>query len=471
MLNGELSLNYNHLLVHAIGAEQGLPEDALGSLSEAFAQVHPALWEKTGKGSDFLGFLDLPQDISSQLDQIQAVADDLAAQSDIHVVLGIGGSYLGAKALIQALCHPYHNELSRSKRKHRPRIYFEGNSLDTDSLNALRSLLPEGVPADLSEHWSLNVISKSGGTIETAVAFRFLRHWLEASYGAEAAQRIVATTDVAKGQLKALANKEGYRTFVIPDNVGGRYSVLTPVGLLPAAVAGINIHEVVRGAQDMAELCKNPNPSQNPAYAYAGLQYLSASAGRDVSVMNIWDKSLESIGFWYDQLCAESLGKEGRGRVPLTGVCTRDLHARGQQLQQGERNTLVTNLFVSKPQAELVLPSDTADSDALNYLGAMPIQQMLSSAFEGTNFAYLQDQRPTLDLVLGQRSAYHIGALFYLLEVATVAEGYLMQINPLDQPGVEAYKQFMFGLLGRSDMARYKDLFEARLPDRDAAIL
>lgn len=471
MLNGKLRLNTNALMAHLLGPEQGLPENALESLQEAFAQVHQQIWDKQGKGADYLGFLDLPFQPQEELDAIQAVADALANQGDRHIVLGIGGSYLGAKALIQALCHPYHNELSRERRQGRPRIYFEGNNLDSDALQALLSLLPVSTPASFAEDWTLNVISKSGGTIETAVAFRILRAQMEKNYPGTAAQRIVATTDRSRGQLKALANQEGYRTFVIPDNVGGRYSVLTPVGLLPAAVAGVNIHEVVRGARDMAALCQNPNPRENPAYVYAGLQFLSARAGRDVSVMNIWDKSLESIGFWYDQLCAESLGKEELGRVPLTGVCTRDLHARGQQLQQGQRNTVITNLFVESCQQPLPLPPDPTDSDALNYLGEKTVHQMLHSAFEGTNFAYLQDRRPTLDIILAERSPYTLGALFYLLEVATVAEGYLMGINPLDQPGVEAYKQFMFGLLGRADMVRYREQFEQRIPARSEYML
>lgn len=466
MLNGKLKLNFNGMMADFIGPEQGISELDLEYLEHDFERIHEEIWQKKGKGSDYLGFLDLPFQSQAELDAIQAVADDLAKQGDIHVVLGIGGSYLGAKALIQALCHPYHNELSRARRQGRPRIYFEGNNLDSDALQALLSLLPETKPTDFSEDWTLNVISKSGGTIETAVAFRILRAQMEKNYPTAAAQRIIATTDQTRGQLKALATQKGYGTFVIPDNVGGRYSVLTPVGLLPAAVAGIHIHEVVQGAREMAILCQNPRLRQNPAYIYAALQFLSARAGRHVSVMNIWDKALESIGFWYDQLCAESLGKEEQGRVPVTGVCTRDLHARGQQLQQGQRHTVVTNIFVEHCTHSLSLPADPADSDGLNYLGHQSVHQMLHSAFEGTNFAYLQDHRPTLDIILAERSPYTLGALFYLFEVATVAEGYLMGINPMDQPGVEAYKQFMFALLGRADMLSYREQFQKRQPVR-----
>jgi glucose-6-phosphate isomerase len=464
MLDNQIIFDYNRMMASAIGDEQGISEGALEQLAANFGPIHDAIHNRTGKGSDFLGFLDLPDQPQEALERVQETADRLAAAGDKHVVLGIGGSYLGAKALINALCHPYHNELSRAARKGRPRMYFEGNNLDSDALSGLIDLLEQ--PSSVDNTWTLNVISKSGGTIETAAAFRILRKLAENHYGSNAAQHIVATTDASKGQLRKLADAEGYTTFVIPDDVGGRYSVLTPVGLLPAAIAGVDIFEVVRGAKDMAALCRNPNFIDNPAYLYAGLQFLSLKAGKGVSVMNIWDKALEFVGFWYDQLCAESVGKDGMGRVPLTGVCTRDLHSRGQELQDGPRNTVITNLLVRQSDRTLTLPADPGDSDSLNYLGEMSVHHMLQGAFDGTNFAYAQDQRPTMSFILQQRSAYTIGALFYLLEVATVAEGYLMGVNPLDQPGVEAYKKFMFGLLGRADMAAYRAEFDQRTPDR-----
>lgn len=467
MLNGQLRIDYDDLMSEFIGGEHGLAENALDALAPQMAQVHTQIWERSGKGSDFLGFLDLPFQDEAAIDAIQACADEIAASSDLHVVLGIGGSYLGAKALISALCHPYHNELPRARRKNRPRVYFDGNNLDSDSLTALIDLLPQERPASLDETWTLNVISKSGGTLETAVAFRIMRQLAEKQYGEDAAKRIIATTDASKGQLHDLAVAQGYRRFVVPDDVGGRYSVLTPVGLLPAAVAGVDIREVLRGAREMAELCKRDNLRENPAYLYAALQHLSYKAGRGVSVMNIWDKALEFVGFWYDQLCAESIGKEDQGRVPLTGVCTRDLHSRGQELQQGPRNTVVTNLLVGASDHDLQLQNDPADSDGLNYLLGTSVHEMLGNAAAGTNFAYASDSRPTLDIVLAKRSPYALGALFYMLEVATVAEGYLMGINPLDQPGVESYKNFMFGLLGRKDKQSYKDEFARRPPRQE----
>ncbi len=461
MLNGQIIFDYNAMMADQIG-EYGLKAEALDHLQDQMNAVHQQIQERSGEGSEFLGFLDLPEVSEATLDSIQTTADRIASTSDKHVILGIGGSYLGARALFEALCHSYHNELPREKRGHRPRIYFEGNNLDTDALQGLMDLLPESKPSSLSDTFSINVISKSGGTLETAAVFRLLRERAEHCYGDDAAQHIVATTDASAGKLRKLADKKGYDTFVIPDDVGGRYSVLTPVGLLPAAVMGIDIKALVKGAKDMSALCQNKSIHENPAYLYAALQYLSYTAGRGVSVMNIWDKALEYVGFWYDQLCAESVGKEDQGRIPLTGVCTRDLHSRGQELQEGPRNTVITNIALANSNQTLTLTKDPENADELNYLAGKTIHHMLNQAFEATNFAYASAGRPNMRFVLKERSAYAIGALFYLLEVATVAEGYLMKVNPLNQPGVESYKNFMFGLLGREDKIEYKDRFEQR---------
>ncbi len=461
MLNGQIIFDYNAMMKSQIG-DHGLEADALQKLQPQMDQVHEQIQQRSGKGSDYLGFLDLPDVSEETLDQIQATADRLANISDKHVILGIGGSYLGARALFEGLCHPYHNQLPREKRQQRPRIYFEGNNLDTDALQGLFDLLPESQPASLADTFSINVISKSGGTLETAATFRLLRERAETCYGEKTSEYIVATTDGSKGKLRKLADEKGYETFVIPDDVGGRYSVLTPVGLLPAAVMGIDIKALIQGAKDMAKLCQHKSIDQNPAYLYAALQHLSYQAGRDISVMNIWDKSLEYVGFWYDQLCAESVGKEDQGRIPITGVCTRDLHSRGQELQEGPRNTVITNIAVAESQHTLTLTEDAENADELNYLAGKTVHHMLQQAFEATNFAYASDSRPNMRFILKERSPYTLGALFYLLEVATVAEGYLMDINPLNQPGVESYKNFMFGLLGREDKAEYKTRFEER---------
>lgn len=458
-------LDFNYMLDRMIGPERGLRLDDLKALQPRIEEVHREIVEKTGKGADFLGFLDLPYQDDAALERVQLTADRLAAMSDIHLVLGIGGSYLGARAILEALFSPYRNELPREARGGRPRIYFEGNNMDADATAALLALLPTERPESASRDVTVNVISKSGGTVETAVAFRLMRQHMERLYGPDAAGRIVATTDASKGTLKALADREGYETFVIPDDVGGRFSVLTPVGLLPAAVAGVDIRELVAGARYMAERCKGSDLFANPAYLYASLMHLSYVAGRNVSLMAAWAKGLEFVGFWYDQLAAESLGKANGGRIPFTSVNTRDLHARGQQVQEGPYNTVVTNLVVEQFAHKVVVQPDGADLDGLNYLAGWDLGQMQTCAMEGTRFAYAKAGRPSLNVQLPAVNAFTLGQLFYLFEVATLAEGYLQNINPLDQPGVEEYKKFMFGNLGRADMAKYRAEFEAR-PER-----
>lgn len=455
-------LEYNYMMDRMIGAERGLTAEAVQGMAAEVAKVHEQIQARNGKGSEFLGFLDLPYQDDTLIDRVQACADRLAAQGDAHLVLGIGGSYLGARAILEALFSPFRNELPREKRHGRPRIYFEGNNLDADAMQHLLDLLPTKA-GDLDRDFTINVISKSGGTVETALAFRIFRQKAEAVYGkGNAASRTVATTDIARGNLKALADQEGYETFVIPDDVGGRYSVLTPVGLLPAAIAGVDIKALVAGARAMADRCKSPDLNQNPAYMYAALQQLSYRAGRNISLMAAWAKRLEFVGFWYDQLCAESLGKEGGGRIPFVSVNSRDLHARGQQVQEGPHNTVVTNLVVAKSARPLAVPGDADDVDALNYLQGWDMDKMQTGAMEGTRFAYAKDGRPSMNVSIPEVNAYTLGQLFYLFEHATLAEGYLQGINPLDQPGVEAYKKFMFGNLGRADMAAFKAEFDAR---------
>jgi glucose-6-phosphate isomerase len=455
-------IDYNYMLDRMVGPERGLSQDALKALQSRVSEVHAQITNRTGKGADFLGFLDLPYQAESELDRVQAVADRLAGMSDIHLVLGIGGSYLGSRAILEALFSPYRNELPREKRGGRPRLYFEGNNMDADGMNALLDLLPTERPTSPSQDVTVNVISKSGGTVETAVAFRVMRQRMAQIYGPDAASRIVATTDASKGTLKALANQEGYDTFVIPDNVGGRFSVLTPVGLLPAAIAGVDIKELVAGARAMAERCKGEDLHTNPAYLYASLMHLSYQAGRDVSIMAAWAKGLEFIGFWYDQLAAESLGKGAGGRIPFTSVNTRDLHARGQQVQEGPYSQVVTNLVVEQFARKLEVQTDPADLDGLNYLAGWDLGQMQTCAMEGTRFAYAKAGRPSVNVQIPAVNAFTLGQLFYLFELATLAEGYLQDVNPLDQPGVEEYKKFMFGNLGRADMAKYRAEFEAR---------
>jgi len=464
-------LDFNAMLKPILGDAHGLEPQEIFGLQGAIDDVHRQITERTGRGSDFLGFLDLPFQGDEVLETIQATADRLAALGDTHVVLGIGGSYLGARALIEALTHPYRNELPREARNGRPKIYWEGNNVDPDSMSALLGLLPSSRPGSIERAFTLNVISKSGTTLETAVSFRIFHERTRQVYGTEYAPYIVATTDGSKGKLRALADREGFETFVIPDDVGGRYSVLTPVGLLPAAVAGIDIRELLAGARFMAERCKTTDLRQNPAYLYAALQFMAVKKGYDISLMAAWSKRLEFFGFWYDQLAAESLGKEGKGRVPVTSVNTRDLHARGQQIQEGERNTVVTNLLVEKPGQDVEVPFVEGDPDGLNYVAGKTLSEVTRKALEGTVYAYAREGRPSMTFHIPELNAFTMGQLIFLFELATVAEGYLMEINPLDQPGVEAYKRFMFANLGRADMQEARDEFEARPKGSDAYIV
>lgn len=439
----QIKFDYSNVLVSNIGNEHGLKEEEIADFESKIKDLDTLIRERRVEGANFLGFLDLPYQKKEDMESIVKAANKMAEISDIHAVLGIGGSYLGTYALINALLPTYYNELSRSKRNNRPRIYFEGNNLDPDSLSGLFDMLPKEMPKHIHEAFTVNVISKSGTTIETAIAFRLFRNLLKQVYGIEHKNYVVATTDKSKGKLKNLADIEGYKTFIIPDDVGGRYSILTPVGLLPAAVVGINIYELLEGAKNMADRCKNTNLWQNPAYLYAIIQFLFYQKRKNISIQTIWSKGLEFMGYWYDQLCAESLGKNEKGRVPITAVNTRDLHSRGQQLQEGERNIVITNIVVQNFKKDILLEPADDDLDGLNYLKGKKVSDILHCARFGATRAYTEANRPNMDIVIERINAFTLGQLFYMLEFATVLEGYLMGINPLNQPGVEAYKKFM----------------------------
>ncbi len=467
----KLKLDYNNMMSFIVGEEHGLTENQIDSMDEIIKLAHKKVFEKTGKGNEFLGFLDLPIKGKEELDKIKSVGNKLAESTDKFISLGIGGSYLGVKALFDALKSPYHNEISREKRNNKPKVYFEGNNLDSDSMFHLFELLPQSSSDNIEDKFCVVVISKSGGTVETALSFRLFQEKAKQFYGDKSNQYIVTVTDESKGKLKSISDKEGYESFVIPDNVGGRYSILTPVGLLPAVIMGIDIDQLLAGANYMKSLCESDDWKNNPACMYAALQYLSYKQGRNISAMAAWSKGMESLGFWYDQLCAESLGKDGQGRVPFTIVNNRDLHSRGQELQDGEHNTVVTNLFVEQPNYDITFKKNIEDLDSLNYLDGKSIKSMQFGALEGTNYAYAKDKRPTMNILFPQLNEFTLGQFFYMFEVATVIEGYLNDINPLDQPGVEAYKKFMFANLGREDMKKYKEEFDSRQQPNDKFVL
>lgn len=412
------------------------------------------------------GFHDLPERLlrdyrsspeTSELRKIIAAARQIAEQVDRVVVLGIGGSYMGAKALFEACCHPYHNELSRAERGGWPRMYFEGNNVDNDCVQGLLSLLGKGKPAQsLEERWGIIVISKSGGTLETAAAFRIFYSALLASCGGDAAataKRVIPVTGEV-GKLRELSKALGCvdQAFPIPDGVGGRFSILCAVGLLPAAVLGLDVIRLLEGAAAMNDHFRTAPAKTNAVLNYVGVGHLlEATRGANIRVLSTWGKRLESAGLWYDQLLSESLGKAERGATPITGVNTRDLHSRGQQHQEGKRDKLITNVFPRQPKDEPVPIGESAhNQDDLNQLAKKTLQEVLHAAFQGTNQAYRSAARPTADLFLPQVDEYRLGQYFQMMMLATVLEGRLIGINPYGQPGVEDYKRNMNAILKSS---------------------
>ena len=410
------------------------------------------------------GFIEMPQRLlseyrqqpsSSELGRMLATASRLRDSVDRVVLLGIGGSYMGARALMGACCDPYHNELSRVERGSWPRLYFEGNNLDNDATQALLGRLGAGGAAtSVDDRWALLVISKSGGTIETAVSFRQFLATLRTSCAGddEAVAELVVPVTGKKGRLfdrvQALGCPEIYR---VPDRVGGRFSVLSPVGLLPAAVLGLDIVKLLEGAAAMNEHFFSAPPGKNLVLDYVGIGHLWEAQQATIRVLSVWSQGLEAVGLWYDQLLAESLGKAELGATPLTAVNTRDLHSRGQQHQEGRRDKLITNLILEGWRSDsLQIDKSASDEDGLNELAGTTIPELMTAAIEGTNLAYEQDGRPTADLFLPRSDESSLGQLFQMLMLATVVEGRLLGVNPYGQSGVEAYKGNMAQKLGRA---------------------
>lgn len=426
-----------------------------------------ALWnsgEEVPKEKDPLdaGFIELPERLldeyrkkgdSSELGQIIACGNRLAEIVDRVVVLGIGGSYMGARALMEGIGHPYHNELARSQRNGRPRLYFEGNNVDNDAAQGLLDVLGrDQVATGVDDAWAIAVISKSGGTLETAVSFRRFLAALKVSCSGDAkrvANHVVPVTG-ASGKLFDLAGALGCEEmFHIPDGVGGRFSVLTAVGLLPAAILGLDVVALLEGAAAMNERFRTQSPGENPVLDYVGVGHLmEQKRGALIRVLSVWDKGLESLGLWYDQLLAESLGKEEQGATPLTVVNTRDLHSRGQQHQEGRRDKLITNLIVEQDQREPIsVGQSELNQDDLNKYAEKTVPEVMRAAINGTNEAYAEEDRPTTDLRVAKSDEGAVGQLFQMFMLATVVEGRLMKINPYGQPGVEAYKRHMKAIL------------------------
>jgi len=405
-------------------------------------------------------FIDLPDRLleehsregdKSELGQILATADRLGEAVDRFVVLGIGGSYMGARALFEALCHPYHNHLSRTERQGIPRIFFEGNNVDNDFTHGLLDLLAPGGNGPRDD-WAILVISKSGGTLETAAAFRiFLRALAESGPVGDCnrlAERVVPVTGTS-GRLSELANQlRCPDIFRIPEGVGGRFSIFTAVGLLPAALLGIDIVQLLEGAAEMNRRFREAPLADNPVLAYTGVGHLMQQRGATIRVLSSWCKGMEAAGLWYDQLLAESLGKQEKGATPLTVVNTRDLHSRGQQHQEGMRDKLIKNLIVENwRRPPVAIGKRPTDEDQLNAMADTTLPEIMTAALEGTNQAYAEADRPTTDLRLPALDAASLGQWFQMMMLATVTEGRLIGINPYGQPGVEAYKRHMTALL------------------------
>ncbi|MGB4739944.1 MAG: glucose-6-phosphate isomerase, partial [Fuerstiella sp.] len=409
------------------------------------------------------GFIQWPEELlldlqengdNSLIARLEACAARLRDTVDSVVVLGIGGSYMGMRAMFEALNNPYHNELCRNGRAGVPRIYFEGWNVDSDNQKALLNMLDKRAEraedkAAPGARTAVIVISKSGGTLETAVSFRNFRDMIERRFPDAVKQLIVPVTGDS-GKLRDLANEAGFDDiFSIPDGIGGRFSVLTPVGLLPAAVAGINIRELLQGAADMTEHMRSAAYGSNAVLDYTAVSHaLEIDSDLRIRILSTWGSRLEAIGLWYDQLLAESLGKHEIGATPLTGVNTRDLHSRGQQHQEGRRDKLITNLLPGKPMSDpiSVLKRDD-DFDQLNKFAGFELPRILQAAIEGTNKAYADENRPTTDIQLPTINAHVVGQIFQMFMLATVVEGRLVGTNPYGQPGVEAYKKNMNAIL------------------------
>ena len=412
---------------------------SITTLQSQLNQHHQAIINKTGKGNDFLGWVDLPSEISdSDIADIQNTADKIRSEVDYLVVVGIGGSYLGAKAIIEAL----KNSFSDFRQDEGTKILYAGQNLSEDYLAELIDFLD-------NKKYAICVISKSGTTTEPAVAFRLLKNHLEEQIGKEQAQKhIIAITDKERGALKVLANQEDYKTYVVPDDVGGRYSVLTPVGLLPIAIAGFDIQAIVQGASDMRNAClKTADLDSNPAALYAASRNALLQKGFDIEMLINFSPKLMYFTEWWKQLYGESEGKEHKGIFPAGANFTTDLHSMGQYIQEGRRVIFETLISVEKAHHSMEVPEDKQDLDGLNYLAGKPIEYVNSMAEKGTVLAHLDGGVPNIKISIEQIDEYNLGQLIYFFELACAYSGYLLGVNPFDQPGVEAYKKNMFALL------------------------
>ena len=431
-------------------------EHELCAMQNAVSAAHKTLHEGTGLGNDFIGWVDLPVNYDKEeFARIKAAAERIKKQSDLLIVIGIGGSYLGARAAIEFIKSPYYNNL----KKDTPDIYFAGNSISGSAL------------AELNEHckdrdFSVNVISKSGTTTEPAIAFRVFRNLLEERYGKEGAnERIYCTTDKARGTLKALADAEGWDSFVVPDNVGGRYSVLTAVGLLPIAVCGADIDLLMKGAQDAREEYLNENVTENDCYKYAALRNILYNKDKSTELLVSYEPRLTMVAEWFKQLYGESEGKDNKGIFPASVTFSTDLHSMGQYIQQGRRMLFETVIKIGQTDKDVVIKEEENNGDGLNFLAGKTVSYVNDKAFLGTILAHNDGGVPNIVIELDKADEYNLGYLFYFFEKACGISGYILGVNPFDQPGVESYKKNMFALLVKPGYEEQKAELEARLAD------
>ena len=416
-----------------------LPKPYEEALLPRLKKAHEKLQTGTGLGGEFTGWGHLPQAYDrEEFARIQAAAKKIQSDSQALVVIGIGGSYLGARGVIDCLCSPNYN----LKKKETPNVYFVGNGLSGDALSEVLDLVRD-------VDFSVNIISKSGTTTEPAVAFRFFRELLEEKCGKEeAGKRIYATTDKARGALKSLADAEGWETFVVPDDIGGRYSVLTAVGLLPIAVTGVDVGALMEGAAEMMNVCADGS-YDSPAWQYATLRYELYRAGYAIEILGCYDPAFRFMTEWWKQLYGESEGKEEKGIFPASVDFTADLHSMGQYIQQGERMLMETVVRFAPAEQQMVVPFDEANGDGLNFLAGKTMDFINRQAMDGTLLAHVEGGVPNIILNLGENNARTMGQLIYFFEYACGLSGYLLGVNPFDQPGVEAYKKNTFALLGK----------------------
>lgn len=427
------------------------------SMKKIAEQAKAELLSREGAGNDFLGWIDLPVDYDKEeFARIKEAAEKIQKDSEVLLVIGIGGSYLGARAAIEFLRHNFYNMVSKEVRK-TPEIYYVGNSISSTYLKHLIDVIGE-------RDFSVNIISKSGTTTEPAIAFRIFKEMLEKKYGkAEAAKRIYATTDKARGALKNLADEEGYETYVVPDDVGGRFSVLTAVGLLPIAASGADIDKLMEGAASGREMALNAAFEENDALLYAAVRNILHRKGKGVEILANYEPSLHYVSEWWKQLYGESEGKDQKGIFPASVDLTTDLHSMGQFIQDGSRIMYETVMNVETSAEEIIINEEPVDLDGLNYLAGKSVDFVNKSAMNGTILAHTDGNVPNLMVNIPKQDEYSLGQLFYFFEFACGVSGYILGVNPFNQPGVESYKKNMFALLGKPGFEKERDELLKRL--------